>query len=265
MTAGVLRGTDRTDASFTPGEYTAHELDSYGYYAKYYGWMNGAELGSSAQASADQDAELQSGDLYVLEYGVAARPTVPDDFYPASALPRQLLRPLDDLGRSGGHLCPGRSVRSGGGAAGAPAGGPGRRCPRPCGQTGCIPRCGCCWPVLPSPCWHDVIAKCSDPLVSWYYYDSLWPGDRLYTLCLMGLAAAITAIFLTAALLMQTTAVRAKTHTLVRSTLILRALAWALGGIRTALLSLPVTWKAIVLFLAYTCLQLHRLYRRGAV
>ena len=67
-------------ASFTPGEYTAHELDSYGYYAKYYGWMNGAELGSSAQASADQDAELQSGDLYVLEYGVAARPTVPDVF-----------------------------------------------------------------------------------------------------------------------------------------------------------------------------------------
>ena len=238
-------------ASFTPGEYTAHELDSYGYYAKYYGWMNGAELGSSAQASADQDAELQSGDLYVLEYGVAARPTVPDVF-------TQLQR-----------FCANASAHwmtwAGAAAIFALA--------ALCALAAALWCAG--WrpgAEVPQTMWADrvytevwlllagtaiallayVIAKCSDPLVSWYYYDSLWPGDRLYTLCLMGLAAAITAIFLTAALLMQTTAVRAKTHTLVRSTLILRALAWALGGIRTALLSLPVTWKAIVLFLAYT-------------
>ena len=238
-------------ASFTPGEYTAHELDSYGYYAKYYGWMNGAELGSSAQASADQDAELQSGDLYVLEYGVAARPTVPDVF-------TQLQ-----------HFCANSSAHwmtwAGAAAIFALA--------ALCALAAALWCAG--WRAGaegPAGIWADrvytevwlllagtaiallayVIAKCSDPLVSWYYYDSLWPGDRLYTLCLMGLAAAITAIFLTAALLMQTTAVRAKTHTLVRSTLILRALAWALGGIRTALLSLPVTWKAIVLFLAYT-------------
>ena len=238
-------------ASFTPGEYTAHELDSYGYYAKYYGWMNGAELGSSAQASADQDAELQSGDLYVLEYGVAARPTVPDVF-------TQLQ-----------HFCANASAHwmtwAGAAAIFALA--------ALCALAAALWCAG--WRAGaegPAGIWADrvytevwlllagtaiallayVIAKCSDPLVSWYYYDSLWPGDRLYTLCLMGLAAAITAIFLTAALLMQTTAVRAKTHTLVRSTLILRALAWALGGIRTALLSLPVTWKAIVLFLAYT-------------
>ena len=238
-------------ASFTPGEYTAHELDSYGYYAKYYGWMNGAELGSSAQASADQDAELQSGDLYVLEYGVAARPTVPDVF-------TQLQR-----------FCANASAHwmtwAGAAAIFALA--------ALCALAAALWCAG--WQAGaegPAGIWADrvytevwlllagtaiallayVIAKCSDPLVSWYYYDSLWPGDRLYTLCLMGLAAAITAIFLTAALLMQTTAVRAKTHTLVRSTLILRALAWALGGIRTALLSLPVTWKAIVLFLAYT-------------
>lgn len=238
-------------ASFTPGEYTAHELDSYGYYAKYYGWMNGAELGSSAQASADQDAELQSGDLYVLEYGVAARPTVPDVF-------TQLQ-----------HFCANSSAHwmtwAGAAAIFALA--------ALCALAAALWCAG--WRAGaegPAGIWADrvytevwlllagtaiallayVIAKCSDPLVAWYYYDSLWPGDRLYTLCLMGLAAAITAIFLTAALLMQTTAVRAKTHTLVRSTLILRALAWALGGIRTALLSLPVTWKAIVLFLAYT-------------
>ena len=238
-------------ASFTPGEYTAHELDSYGYYAKYYGWMNGAELGSSAQASADQDAELQSGDLYVLEYGVAARPTVPDVF-------TQLQR-----------FCANASAywMTWAGAAAIFA------LAALCALAAALWCAG--WRAGaegPAGIWADrvytevwlllagtaiallayVIAKCSDPLVSWYYYDSLWPGDRLYTLCLMGLAAAITAIFLTAALLMQTTAVRAKTHTLVRSTLILRALAWALGGIRTALLSLPVTWKAIVLFLAYT-------------
>ena len=238
-------------ASFTPGEYTAHELDSYGYYAKYYGWMNGAELGSSAQASADQDAELQSGDLYVLEYGVAARPTVPDVF-------TQLQR-----------FCANASAHwmTWAGAAATLA------LAALCALAAALWCAG--WrpgAEVPQTMWADRvytevwlllagtaitllaygIAKCSDPLVSWYYYDSLWPGDRLYTLCLMGLAAAITAIFLTAALLMQTTAVRAKTHTLVRSTLILRALAWALGGIRTALLSLPVTWKAIVLFLAYT-------------
>ena len=238
-------------ASFTPGEYTAHELDSYGYYAKYYGWMNGAELGSSAQASADQDAELQSGDLYVLEYGVAARPTVPDVF-------TQLQR---FCANSSAHWM----TWAGAAAIFALA--------ALCALAAALWCAG--WRAgaeRPAGIWADrvytevwlllagtaiallayVIAKCSDPLVSWYYYDSLWPGDRLYTLCLMGLAAAITAIFLTAALLMQTTAVRAKTHTLVRSTLILRALAWALGGIRTALLSLPVTWKAIVLFLAYT-------------
>ena len=238
-------------ASFTPGEYTAHELDSYGYYAKYYGWMNGAELGSSAQASADQDAELQSGDLYVLEYGVAAQPPVPDVF-------AQLQR-----------FCANSSAlwMTWAGAAAIFA------LAALCALAAALWCAG--WRAGaegPAGIWADrvytevwllaagtaiallayVIAKCSDPLVSWYYYDSLWPGDRLYTLCLMGLAAAITAIFLTAALLMQTTAVRAKTHTLVRSTLILRALAWALGGIRTALLSLPVTWKAIVLFLAYT-------------
>ena len=238
-------------ASFTPGEYTAHELDSYGYYAKYYGWMNGAELGSSAQASADQDAELQSGDLYVLEYGVAARPTVPDVF-------TQLQR-----------FCANASAywMTWAGAAAIFA------LAALCALAAALWCAG--WRAGaegPAGIWADrvytevwlllagtaiallayVIAKCSDPLVAWYYYDSLWPGDRLYALCLMGLAAAITAIFLTAALLMQTTAVRAKTHTLVRSTLILRALAWALGGIRTALLSLPVTWKAIVLFLAYT-------------
>ena len=238
-------------ASFTPGEYTAHELDSYGYYAKYYGWMNGAELGSSAQTSADQDAELQSGDLYVLEYGVAARPTVPDVF-------TQLQR---FCANSSAHWM----TWAGAAAIFALA--------ALCALAAALWCAG--WRAGaegPAGIWADrvytevwlllagtaiallayVIAKCSDPLVSWYYYDSLWPGDRLYTLCLMGLAAAITAIFLTAALLMQTTAVRAKTHTLVRSTLILRALAWALGGIRTALLSLPVTWKAIVLFLAYT-------------
>ncbi len=238
-------------ASFTPGEYTAHELDSYGYYAKYYGWMNGAELGSSAQASADQDAELQSGDLYVLEYGVAAQPPVPDVF-------AQLQR---FCANSSAHWM----TWAGAAAIFALA--------ALCALAAALWCAG--WRAGaegPAGIWADrvytevwlllagtaiallayVIAKCSDPLVSWYYYDSLWPGDRLYTLCLMGLAAAITAIFLTAALLMQTTAVRAKTHTLVRSTLILRALAWALGGIRTALLSLPVTWKAIVLFLAYT-------------
>ena len=238
-------------ASFTPGEYTAHELDSYGYYAKYYGWMNGAELGSSAQASADQDAELQSGDLYVLEYGVAAQPPVPDVF-------TQLQR---FCANSSAHWM----TWAGAAAIFALA--------ALCALAAALWCAG--WRAGaegPAGIWADrvytevwlllagtaiallayVIAKCSDPLVAWYYYDSLWPGDRLYTLCLMGLAAAITAIFLTAALLMQTTAVRAKTHTLVRSTLILRALAWALGGIRTALLSLPVTWKAIVLFLAYT-------------
>ena len=238
-------------ASFTPGEYTAHELDSYGYYAKYYGWMNGAELGSSAQASADQDAELQSGDLYVLEYGVAARPTVPDVF-------TQLQR---FCANSSAHwmtwagaaaifalaaLCAlAAALWCAGWRAGA-EGPAGIWADRVYAEV---------WLLLAGTAIALLaygIAKCSDPLVSWYYYDSLWPGDRLYTLCLMGLAAAITAIFLTAALLMQTTAVRAKTHTLVRSTLILRALAWALGGIRTALLSLPVTWKAIVLFLAYT-------------
>ena len=237
-------------ASFTPGEYTAHELDSYGYYAKYYGWMNGAELSSSAGAGANASETVEPDSLYVLEYGVAEQPPVPDVFaqlqrYCANASAHWMTWGGTALVLALAALC---ALAAALWCAGWRAGAEG-----------------------PAGIWADrvytevwlllagtaiallayVIAKCGDPLVAWYYYDSLWPGDRLYTLCLMGLAAAITAIFLTAALLMQTTAVRGKTHTLIQSTLVLRVLAWALGGLRAAMLSLPVTWKAVVVFLAY--------------
>ncbi len=236
-------------ASFTPGEYIAHELDSYGYYAKYYGWMNGAEL--NAASSEEAQEVLQPDDLYVLEYGVAVQPPVPDVFaqlqrFCANASSFWMTWAGAAAALALAALC---ALAAALWCAGWRPGAEGP-------QTMWADRVYAeIWLLLAGTAIALLvygITECSDPLVAWYYYDSLWPGDRLYTLCLMGLAAAVTAIFLAAALLLQTVAVRAKTRTLIRSTLLLRVLAWALGGIRTALLSLPVTWKAIVLFLAYT-------------
>lgn len=54
-------------ASVTPGEYAADPLDSYGYYAQYYGWSK------NALDSTDDEQ-------YILEYGVAEDPPVSDSF-----------------------------------------------------------------------------------------------------------------------------------------------------------------------------------------
>lgn len=54
-------------ASVTPGEYAADPLDSYGYYAQYYGWSKNV-------------LDSTDNEQYVLEYGVAEDPPVSDSF-----------------------------------------------------------------------------------------------------------------------------------------------------------------------------------------
>ena len=54
-------------ASVTPGEYAADPLDSYGYYAQYYGWSKNV-------------VDSTDDEQYILEYGVAEDPPVSDSF-----------------------------------------------------------------------------------------------------------------------------------------------------------------------------------------
>lgn len=54
-------------ASVTPGEYAADPLNSYGYYAQYYGWSKNV-------------VDSTDDEQYILEYGVAEDPPVSDSF-----------------------------------------------------------------------------------------------------------------------------------------------------------------------------------------
>ena len=67
-------------ASFVPGAYAAEGLDSYVYYARYYGWTQQTNQEASAREDAAKNGEDADGQ-YILEYGVAAEPQIDDSFY----------------------------------------------------------------------------------------------------------------------------------------------------------------------------------------
>ena len=67
-------------ASFVPGAYAAEGLDSYVYYARYYGWTQQTNQEASAREDAAKNGENADGQ-YILEYGVAAEPQIDDSFY----------------------------------------------------------------------------------------------------------------------------------------------------------------------------------------
>ena len=240
-------------ASFVPGEYMAHKLDSYGYYAKYYGWMEENKTAAATTDDPIEEADPSSDEdsLYLLEYGVAAQPPVPDVFaqlqrYCASAAAYWMTWAGTAAALALGTLCAlAAALWCSGWRTGAE--GP---------ETMWADRvCTEVWLMiagLAAVLFAWGIAELSDPLTAWYHYDSLWPGDRLYKLALMGMAAMVTGMYLTLALLLRTMAVRSKTHTLVHSTLVLRVLVWMFRSIRTAVCNVSVMWKAAVVFLAYT-------------
>ena len=240
-------------ASFVPGEYMAHKLDSYGYYAKYYGWM---EENKTAAATTDDpieeaDSSSDGDSLYLLEYGVAAQPPVPDVFaqlqrYCASAAAYWMTWAGTAAALALGALCAlAAALWCSGWRTGAEG-------PETMWADRVYTEVWLMIAGLAAVLFAWGIAELSDPLTAWYHYDSLWPGDRLYKLALMGMAAMVTGMYLTLALLLRTMAVRSKTHTLVHSTLVLRVLAWMFRSIRTAVCNVSVMWKAAVVFLAYT-------------
>ena len=240
-------------ASFVPGEYMAHKLDSYGYYAKYYGWMeeNKAAAASSENPMEEADPSSDGDSLYLLEYGVAAQPPVPDVFaqlqrYCTSAAAYWMTWAGTAAALALGALCAlAAALWCSGWRTGAEG-------PETMWADRIYTEVWLMVAGLAAVLFAWGIAELSDPLTAWYHYDSLWPGDRLYKLALMGMAAMVTGMYLTLALLLRTMAVRSKTHTLVHSTLVLRVLAWMFRSIRTAVCSVSVMWKAAVVFLAYT-------------
>ena len=240
-------------ASFVPGEYMAHKLDSYGYYAKYYGWMeeNKAALASTDDPIEEADPSSDGDSLYLLEYGVAAQPPVPDVFaqlqrYCASASAYWMTWAGTAAALALGALCAlAAALWCSGWRTGAEG-------PETMWADRVYTEVWLMIAGLAAVLFAWGIAELSDPLTAWYHYDSLWPGDRLYKLALMGMAAMVTGMYLTLALLLRTMAVRSKTHTLVHSTLVLRVLAWMFRSIRTAVCNVSVMWKAAVVFLAYT-------------
>ena len=240
-------------ASFVPGEYMAHKLDSYGYYAKYYGWMEENKTAAATTDDPIEEADPSSdGDsLYLLEYGVAAQPPVPDVFaqlqrYCASAAAYWMTWAGTAAALALGALCAlAAALWCSGWRTGAEG-------PETMWADRIYTEVWLMIAGLAAVLFAWGIAKLSDPLTAWYHYDSLWPGDRLYKLVLMGMAAMVTGMYLTLALLLRTMAVRSKTHTLVHSTLVLRVLDWMFRSIRTAVCSVSVMWKAAVVFLAYT-------------
>lgn len=240
-------------ASFVPGEYMAHKLDSYGYYAKYYGWMeeDKAATASSENPMEGADPSPDGDSLYLLEYGVAAQPPVPDVFaqlqrYCASASAYWMTWAGTAAALALGALCAlAAALWCSGWRTGAEG-------PETMWADRVYTEVWLMIAGLAAVLFAWGIAELSDPLTAWYHYDSLWPGDRLYKLVLMGMAAMVTGMYLTLALLLRTMAVRSKTHTLVHSTLVLRVLAWMFRSIRTAVCNVSVMWKAAVVFLAYT-------------
>lgn len=66
--------------ALSPGAYAAEGLDSYVYYARYYGWTRQTNRDTSARADVARNGEDADGQ-YILEYGVAAEPQIDDSFY----------------------------------------------------------------------------------------------------------------------------------------------------------------------------------------
>lgn len=241
-------------ASFVPGDYAAEELDSYGYYAQYYGWTVNAGQETTFQ-SDDVSLQIENADgQYILEYGVAAQPEIDDSFY-------QLWQ---DITRSQGQF----AFRVGVGAALLLAA---------AASLGCIlwfaAGEGC------APTWQDkiylevylLLAACAELGMiaaifivgqiavdggSWsnQYEDLLVYGQfpqwqiRLLT---AGGAAAFAGAMVVGAMVLRTLAVRLRTGVLGRTSLICRVCGAIRRGAQEIVCELPLTWRAIVGFFLY--------------
>ena len=240
-------------ASFTPGDYAAEELDSYGYYAQYYGWTGSADETDAAQS--DVSIRIESTDSqYILEYGVAGKPQIDDSFY-------QLWQ---DVTRAQGQF----AFRVGVSAALLLAA---------AASLGCILWFAAgegCAPTWQDKLWLEgylLLAACAGLGMiaavfivgqiavdggSWVdqYGDALVYGQvpqweiRLLT---AGGAAAFAGAMAVGTMVLRTLAVRLRTGTLGKTSLVCRLFQWGRQGVGEFVCELPLTWRAMAGFFLY--------------
>lgn len=233
-------------ATFSPGEYFAQQLNSYDYYAQYYGWQaDSAAVSLRAGATA-----------YILEYGVAAQPQGADIFTSLY----QYCQKADTYLMRWVALCALMAV----GAL--------------CALAAALWCAG--WQKESQQVellWLDriytefwvmaaglgallcgvLLAESWDGLMSWYY-NGLWPNSHPYQLLLLGAGAGGTGVGLWMAMLLRTVWVRKKLRALARSTLLCRVLmgcwrgaVWCMQAGRVFVFSLPFLWRLLALFGIY--------------
>ena len=226
-------------ASVTPGEYAADPLDSYGYYAQYYGWSK-------------NESDSMDDEQYILEYGVAEDPPVSDSFAQLKqeitlAQARFFPRIGAALGLLFGALvCLVYILWSAGwrtGAAKATASWQDRIYLEVYTVLWALGTALALCPIFVSGSMAGVLnAK----------RLSIWE-NRL----LVGSGAiCCTVLALAVALLLRTLVVRARTGTLGRSVLLCRLWRSLCRGFHQAVQSLPFTWRMIGGFLCYFFLNL---------
>ena len=233
-------------ASFVPGAYAAEELDSYGYYAQYYGWTVNAGQETTFQ-SDDVSLQIENADgQYILEYGVAAQPEIDDSFY-------QLWQ---DITRSQGQF----AFRVGVGAALLLAALASLIC------LLCLSAGEGCVPTWQEKIYLEVYllgAGAVDILLTaaagmacqaaamgeiWSERAEMqWQAD----LVIAGGAAAFAGAMLCTALLLRTLAVRLHTGTLGRTSLLCRGWSAVYRGVGELVRQLPLTWRTIAGFFVY--------------
>lgn len=233
-------------ASFVPGAYAAEGLDSYGYYAQYYGWTVNAGQETTFQ-SDDVSLQIENADgQYILEYGVAAQPEIDDSFY-------QLWQ---DITRSQGQF----AFRVGVGAALLLAALASLIC------LLCLSAGEGCVPTWQEKIYLEVYllgAGAVDILLTaaagmacqaaamgeiWSERAEMqWQAD----LVIAGGAAAFAGAMLCTALLLRTLAVRLHTGTLGRTSLLCRGWSAVYRGVGELVRQLPLTWRTIAGFFVY--------------
>ena len=232
-------------ASFVPGAYAAEGLDSYVYYARYYGWTQQTNQEASAREDAAKNGEDADGQ-YILEYGVAAEPQIDDSFY----------RLRQEITRAQGQFV----FRVGVGAALLLAALASLIC------LLCLSAGEGCVPTWQEKIYLEVYllgAGAVDILLTaaagmacqaaamgeiWSERAEMqWQAD----LVIAGGAAAFAGAMLCTALLLRTLAVRLHTGTLGRTSLLCRGWSAVYRGVGEMVRQLPLTWRTIAGFFVY--------------
>ena len=232
-------------ASFVPGAYAAEGLDSYVYYAQYYGWTQQTNQEASTREDVARNGEDADGQ-YILEYGVAAEPQIDDSFY-------QLRQ---EITRAQGQF----AFRVGVGAALLLAALASLVC------LLCLSAGEGCVPTWQEKVYLEVYllgAGTVDVLLTaaagvacqaaaageiWSERAEMqWQADLVIT----GGAAVFAGAVLCTALLLRTLAVRLHTGTLGRTSLLCRGWSAVYRGVGELVRQLPLTWRTIAGFFVY--------------